>query len=199
MSILKFKQFESVQHDFDFPTLEEVKDYFYDFTDEVEYVSISEFSFGFCSFGFTDVLKRNKTHKELLNLMTYINLSTMERPLYTKNIKTNLEKIKNGSKAYRYMKFSFLDEEQDHYNHLFNEKEFNLLIECLKRLYVSTGFRPCGETWSEDYPTSDGNIETRWGFQGYLFDVSDEEYIAITKILESSYYTSYKKLTQHFI
>ena len=34
MKILKFKKFESIENDFDFPTFVEVENYFYDFTDE---------------------------------------------------------------------------------------------------------------------------------------------------------------------
>ena len=51
MSILKFKQFESIQDDFDFPSFEDVAEYFYDFSDEIgllvncsdeEYIKICE-------------------------------------------------------------------------------------------------------------------------------------------------------------
>lgn len=209
MDILKFKQFESLENDFDFPTFSEVEDYFYDFTDEID----SKLD-GYQS-GFKFYLKSNpgvdfkNTISKKSNFIDILNTDIPDKRLefcsyycYIESINfvTNmsyLESIKNGAKAYKHLMIKF--------DTLFSESKLDLLIECLKRFYHAEGFRPYGDLWV-DIDELPERVEEKLGFVGMLVNCSDEEYIKLSQLIELAGLQGYaqqrefnKKLIKHFI
>lgn len=222
MSILKFKQFESSSLDYSFPSFQEVEDYFQDFFDEIDsklqgyqsgfkfYLKPNiahnhrnstklEYQIGYINIvsdksNYVDILNTDIEDKKLEYLYNYCYTYNLNLPHHPSN-DVCLNSIKNGAKAYKHLMIEFSNDS------LFPKFKFDLLIECLKRLYLVEGFRPYGDIWSEYYvkhknPGIDGKLE----FQGMLVNCSDEEYIKMSQLTTSSKnLTLNKNLTKHFI
>jgi len=74
---------------------------------------------------------------------------------------------------------------------LFNPDKFPVVIDCLKRLYEVTGFRPTSSMWSEDYlDENTGDINTLYGADLQLYKVNDIEYKNLCKIFNNGGKTS---------
>ena len=202
MRILNFKLFELKKLEDKFPSLEEVRSYFYDFTDEVG--NISRFDVGYVYFeserysrlmqtnerpvdDFIDISNTTLTNNQLgiINDFVIVNREVSD------NKKNILKYILSGDiPSYEYMSISF--------NSLFDEDKLDILIDCLKVLYSETEFRPFGCLWTEDYPSDNGNdVITKLGFAGTFFRGSDEEYLKFCKIFDQGSRT--KDLVKYFI
>jgi hypothetical protein len=193
MIIKKFKHFESVDFN-DFPSLDEVKEYFYDFTDEL-YTSIDDYDFGYIFFntGDTiisiDILNTKKTNSLLEYSANFIRLN---REYEKEILKKRIELIESGKEpSYEYI-FIHFDK------HLFHIDKLPILIDCLKTLYSHTGFRPIHSLWTEDYVIDDTEeVETLYGFEGTFVRVSDIEYEKLCNIFRQGHETP--TLTKLFI
>lgn len=204
MRILNFKTFENNNLDGNFPTLEEVKSYFYYFTDEVG-TSISNYNVGYVYFesakysrimqtkerpveDFVDILNTELSNNQLAIINDFIYVNHEISP----NKKNKLKYILSGEiPSYEYMNFLFRDP-------LFDKQHFEELVECCKSLYLETGFRPFGFCWTEDYVSAEGDdVITKLGFEGTFFRGSDDEYFKICKIFNQGDKT--KDLVKHFI
>ena len=202
MRILNFKLFEQKKLEDNFPSLEEVRSYFYDFTDEIG--NISRFDVGYVYFeserysrlmqtnerpvdDFIDISNTTLTNNQLsiINDFVIVNREVSD------NKKNILKYILSGDiPSYEYMSISF--------NSLFDEDKLDILIDCLKVLYSETEFRPFGCLWTEDYPSDNGNdVITKLGFAGTFFRGSDEEYLKFCKIFDQGNRT--KDLVKYFI
>ncbi len=202
MRILNFKLFEQKKLEDNFPSLEEVRSYFYDFTDEIG--NISRFDVGYVYFeserysrlmqtnerpvdDFIDISNTTLTNNQLsiINDFVIVNREVSD------NKKNILKYILSGDiPSYEYMSISF--------NSLFDEDKLDILIDCLKVLYSETEFRPFGCLWTEDYPSDNGNdVITKLGFAGTFFRGSDEEYLKFCKIFDQGSRT--KDLVKYFI
>ena len=201
MRILNFKLFEQKKLEDNFPSLEEVRSYFYDFTDEIG--NIIRFDVGYVYFGpgrysrmqtkectvddFIDISNTTLTNNQLsiLNDFVIINREVSDNK---KNILKYI--LSDDIPSYEYMSISF--------NSLFDEDKLDILIDCLKVLYSETEFRPFGCLWTEDYPSADGQgVITKLGFAGTFFRGSDEEYLKFCKIFDNGNRT--KDLVKYFI
>jgi hypothetical protein len=192
MKIKKFKLFES-NLESNFPSLDEVKTYFYDFTDNIG--NISGFEVGYVYFEstryskinynlysvkapteyFIDISNTTLTNNHLGLMSDYL-IINREVP---DNKKNKLKYILSGDiPSYEYMCISFNDS-------LFDEEDnLEVLINCLKILYSETGFRPFGCLWTEDSVSYDGDVATKIGFEGTFFRGSDDEYLKFCKIFD---------------
>jgi len=202
MRILNFKLFEQKKLEDNFPSLEEVRSYFYDFTDEIG--NIIRFDVGYVYFeserysrimnikerpvdDFIDISNTTLTNNQLsiLNDFVIINREVSDNK---KNILKYI--LSDDIPSYEYMSISF--------NSLFDEDKLDILIDCLKVLYSETEFRPFGCLWTEDYPSADGQgVITKLGFAGTFFRGSDEEYLKFCKIFDNGNRT--KDLVKYFI
>jgi len=201
MIIKKFKLFESNLEN-KFPSIDEVKSYFYDFTDEIG--NIYRFDVGYVYFesarysrimqtserpveDFVDVSNTTLTNNQLgiINDFVIVNKEIPD------NKKNKLKYILSGDiPSYEYMSITFSDS-------LFEEDKLDTLIHCLKLLYSETGFRPFGCLWSEDYASAEGDVIDKLGFEGTFFRGSDEEYLKFCKIFDQGNRT--KDLVKYFI
>jgi len=173
MRILNFKLFEQKKLEDNFPSLEEVRSYFYDFTDEIG--NISRFDVGYVYF-------ESERYSRLMQ--------TNERPVDDFIDISNTTLLSGDIPSYEYMSISF--------NDLFDEDKLDILIHCLKVLYSETEFRPFGCLWTEEYPSDNGNdVITKLGFAGTFFRGSDEEYLKFCKIFDQGNRT--KDLVKYFI
>jgi len=207
MSILKFKQFESIQYDFDFPSFKDIEEYFYDFTDEID-SKLHGYQTGFKVYlkphtigtsyknivsdksNFIDIVNTDIPTSKLSFYGNYCYLSNLNFSEHVSN-EICLDSIKNGAKAYKHLMIQFADT-------TFSETKLDILTECLKRLYNSEGFRPYGDIWHEDYIRREySTIEERLGFVGLLVNCSDEEYIKMAQLIAQR--PMNKKLIQHFL
>jgi hypothetical protein len=202
MRILNFKLFEKKKLQDNFPSLEEVKSYFYDFTDEIG--NIVRFDVGYVYFeserysrimnikerpvdDFIDISNTTLTNNQLSIINDYV-IVNREVSDNKKNILKYI--LSDDIPSYEYMSISF--------NSLFDEDKLDILIDCLKVLYSETEFRPFGCLWTEDYPSADGDgVITKLGFAGTFFRGSDEEYLKFCKIFDNGSRT--KDLVKYFI
>lgn len=201
MKIKTFKLFESSSEDY-FPSLEEVKDYFYDFTDELD-KNINYFQSGYKYFlktnlgnNFGIILKDKSNYIDILNTdlsNTRLQLSSGYATIDSYNIgkeewtDSTIYAIKNGAKVYNHIMFEFSD-------YSFREEYLPRLVECLKRFYHETNFRPYGDIWTEERTLRHGVIDQEsgiepgdetvllYGFSGLFVDCSDEEYRKLCEI-----------------
>jgi hypothetical protein len=201
MRILNFKLFEQKKLQDNFPSLEEVKSYFYDFTDEIG--NIIRFDVGYVYFeserysrimnikerpvdDFIDISNTTLTNNQLSMSSDFV-IVNREVSDNKKNILKYI--LSDDIPSYEYMSISF--------NSLFDEDKLDILIDCLKVLYSETEFRPFGCLWTEDYPSDDGGVITKLGFAGTFFRGSDEEYLKFCKIFDNGSRT--KDLVKYFI
>jgi hypothetical protein len=200
MIIKKFKIFESINNNF--PSLDEVKSYFYDFTDNIG--NINRFDVGYVYFesarysrimqtnerpseDFVDISNTTLTNNQLgiINDFVIVNKEVPD------NKKNKLKHILSGDiPSYEYMSITFNDS-------LFDEDNLEVLIHCLKVLYSETGFRPFGCLWTEDSVSDGGDVVTKLGFEGTFFRGSDDEYIKFCKIFDQGNRT--KDLIKYFV
>jgi hypothetical protein len=220
MIIKKFKIFESNNleskfpsldevrsyfYDFEskFPSLDEVKSYFYDFTDNIG--NINRFDVGYVYFEsarYSRIMKTSERPDEDFvdisnttltnNQLGIINDFVIVNKEIPDNKKNKLKYILSGDiPSYEYMSITFFD-------NLFDENNLEVLIHCLKVLYSETGFRPFGCLWTEDYVSDDGDdVITKLGFEGTFFRGSDEEYLKFCKIFDQGNRT--KDLVKFFV
>lgn len=209
MSILKFKQFESNESNFDFPTFDEVENYFHDFTDEID-SKLYAYQTGFKFYlkphpvgenfknivskklNFIDILNTDVTDSRLQFLSNYCEIESVNFGNHLGS-KISLDSIKGGAKAYKHLMIQFADT-------LFSKPKLDLLIDCLKRFYHAEGFRPYGDLWTENsikYINGEVFVEEMYGFCGLLVNCSDDEYIKMCKLIEQR--EGNKKLIKHFI
>lgn len=215
MGILKFKQFESNENDFDFPTFREVESYFYDFTDEIDsnlYGYQSGFKFYLKPYpvGLENIRYYKDRVSNKSNFIDILNTDIPDKRLefcgnycYIENFnfaehfasKVSLEAIKGGAKAYKHLMIQFagydMDQETARYYGptLFPKEKLDLLIECLKRFYHAEGFRPYGDLWTEDYVKQGGAL-------GRLASYEVEEKIGFSGLLVNCSDEEYIKMSQ---
>ena len=80
----------------------------------------------------------------------------------------------------------------------FNPDKLPVFIDCLRRLYEVTGFRPTSSIWGEDYIDEDtGNVVSTVRNDLQLYKVSDIEYKNLCKIFNTGNYTP--EVTKHFL
>jgi hypothetical protein len=213
MIIKNFKQFESADFN-DFPTFDEVKEYFYDITDELS-SNINTYQAGYKFYikphrvgepyvdilkdksNFIDILKTDITDKKLTLLSNYAFVVNYNGSEHAEN-ELALKAIRDGAKAYRHIMISFNSHGNGYYQSLLKLENYEMLIDCLLTFYRHTEFRPYGDIWTEDYLNMDtGEVETKYGFHGLLVDCSDEEYLKISKLNTS--YTGNKNLIKYFL
>jgi len=191
MIIKTFKLFESSSEN-SFPDLDEIKSYFYDFTDEID-TFIDDYEFGYIYFhnrnritiqdskvlasDFIDILNTPLKNTLLEYSANLIRLDNY--PLHSNRIKL----IESGeAKAYEYIFIHF-----DRY--LFERDKLPILIECLETMYSHTGFRPVKSLWTEDYIDNFGKLSTNYGFEGTFVRVKDEEYKKLCDIFKQGNFT----------
>jgi hypothetical protein len=208
MIIKKFKIFESDKSDNNFPSLDEVKTYFYDFTDNVG--NINRFDVGYVYFestryskinynlysvkapteNFVDISNTTLTNNQLAIINDFV-IINKEIP---DNKKNKLKYILSGDiPSYEYMNITFNES-------LFDEDNLEVLINCLKILYSETGFRPFGCLWTEDSVSYEKGLRiliTKIGFEGTFFRGSDDEYLKFCNIFDQGNRT--KDLVKYFI
>ena len=81
---------------------------------------------------------------------------------------------------------------------LFHPDKLPVVVECLQRLYESTGFRPTSSVWAEDYVDEEtGDVVTFYGADLQLYKVSDLEYKNLCNIFTTGNYTP--EVTKHFL
>jgi hypothetical protein len=189
MIIKKFKIFESDKSDNNFPEIEEIKSYFYDFTDEVN-TFIDDYEFGYLFFknryksdyrenDCIDILKTDLSNNRLDYDSELIKLNLEGRKIHQNLLKL----IESGEEsAYDYI-FIHFDQ------HLFEKDKLDILIDSLKTFYTQTGFRVVKSLWSEDYVNDSGDVVTRYGFEGTFVRVSDEEYKKLCEIFQQGDFT----------
>jgi len=184
MMIKKFKLFESSDLE-DFPSLDEVKSYFYDFTDELD-TFIDDYDYGYLYF--KDVNSRGFTQKFINILDTEISNHRLEycselirinRDTQSEVSKYRIKLIESGeASGYSYL---FVHFEQ----YLFEKEKLPILIDCLKTFYSQTGFRIVKSLWTEDYVDENtGDVVTYYGFEGSFVRVSDDEYKKMCQIFQ---------------
>ena len=188
MRIKTFKLFESSSED-SFPSLEEVKDYFYDFTDEVN-TFIDDYEFGYIFFknkyksdyrenDCIDILKTDLSNTRLDYDSELIKLNLKGREIHQNLLKL----IESGEEsAYEYI-FIHFDVS------LFRKDRLPILTECLESFHSHTGFRPVKSLWTEDYIDNSGELVTKYGFEGTFVRVSDEEYKKLCDIFTQGDFT----------
>jgi len=80
----------------------------------------------------------------------------------------------------------------------FKPDKLPVVIDCLRRLYEVTGFRPTSSIWSEDYIDEDtGDIVSLVKADLQLYKVSDTEYKNHCKIFKVGNYTP--EMVNHFL
>ena len=84
---------------------------------------------------------------------------------------------------------------------LFNPDKLPVVIDCLKRLYEVTGFRPTSSVWTEDYVDHEtGDVVTFYGADLQLYKVSDTEYQNLCKIIgRINPNSKTQEVTKHFL
>jgi hypothetical protein len=189
MRIKTFKLFESDKSDNNFPEIEEIKSYFYDFTDEVN-TFIDDYEFGYIFFknkyksdyrenDCIDILKTDLSNTRLDYDSELIKLNLKGREIHQNLLKL----IESGEEsAYEYI-FIHFDVS------LFQKDKLPILTECLESFHSHTGFRPVKSLWTEDYIDNSGELVTNYGFEGTFVRVSDEEYKKLCDIFTQGDFT----------
>jgi hypothetical protein len=209
MKMLNYRQFESLDIDrviSKFPSLDEVKECFYEFTDDI-LCEFKSFEVGYNYFTTsknqyvmrTDPAKEYGTEDTIDILNT--NLSDLKLLLCRDSVvinkhipyakKNRLRTILSGEMpAYEFMSFRFDDP-------LFSEDKLPVLLSCLDLVCEYTEFRPYSCLWSESYLQEHSNlVEERIGFAGNFFRGSDENYLKISQIFTDGSLSP--QLVKHF-
>ena len=188
MRIKTFKLFESSSEN-SFPDLDEIRSYFYDFTDEMNTL-IDDYEFGYIFFknkyksdyrenDCIDILKTDLSNTRLDYDSELIKLNLKGREIH-KNL---LKLIESGEEsAYEYI-FIHFDVS------LFQKDKLSILTKCIETIYSHTGFRPVKSLWTEDYIDDAGEVETLYGFEGTFVRVKDEEYKKLCDIFVQGDFT----------
>lgn len=194
--IKNFKQFESIKHSGDFPSLEEVKSYFYDFTDELE-TFIDDYDYGYLYFNdsiyvdhdlmakwnnMANILDTEMSNDRLEYGAEFIRLNRE----YDKRVNSNRIKFIESDEAsgYDFLLIHFED-------YLFKKDKLPILIDCLKTFYSQTGFRVIKSLWTEDYVDENtGDVVDFYGFEGTFVRVSDDEYKKMCQIFQQGNFTT---------
>jgi hypothetical protein len=188
MRIKTFKLFESSSEN-SFPDLDEIKSYFYDFTDEMN-TFIDDYEFGYIFFknkyksdyrenDCIDILKTDLSNTRLDYDSELIKLNLKGREIHQNLLKL----IESGEEsAYEYI-FIHFDVS------LFQKDKLSILTECIKTIYSHTGFRPIKSLWTEDHIDDAGEVETLYGFEGTFVRVKDEEYKKLCDIFVQGDFT----------
>jgi hypothetical protein len=188
MKIKTFKLFESSSEN-SFPDLDEIKSYFYDFTDEMN-TFIDDYEFGYIFFknkyksdyrenDCIDILKTDLSNTRLDYDSELIKLNLKGREIHQNLLKL----IESGEEsAYEYI-FIHFDVS------LFQKDKLSILTECIKTIYSHTGFRPIKSLWTEDHIDDAGEVETLYGFEGTFVRVKDEEYKKLCDIFVQGDFT----------
>jgi hypothetical protein len=185
MIIKKFQLFESNNLD-KFPSLEEVKSYFYDFTDELN-TFIDDYDYGYLYFNDLD----GKWNSMVDILDTVISNTRLEygaefiRLNHERVNKNKIKLIESGeSPGYDFLFIYFED-------YLFKKDKLPILIDCLKTFYSQTGFRLIKSLWTEDYVDENtGDVVNFYGFEGTFVRVSDDEYKKMCQIFQQGNFTT---------
>lgn len=84
---------------------------------------------------------------------------------------------------------------------LFHPDKLPVVVECLQRLYESTGFRPTSSVWAEDYVDEEtGDVVTFYGADLQLYKVNDIEYQNLCKIVgRINPNNKTQEVTKHFL
>lgn len=179
MIIKSFKLFESNSEN-NFPDLEEIKSYLYDFTDESD-TFVDDYEFGYVIFDgkteFIDILKSDLSDYRLEYICDLIRLNDRwgTKSMITKSSNQFYEKAINLIESGKAPRYEYIYIHFD--NHLFDVDKLEVLLECLETIYSHTGFRPVSSLWSEDYVSDiSGEVETKYGFEGTFVRVFDQEY-----------------------
>ena len=191
MIIKKFKLFESGSSDINYPDLDQIKSYLYDFTDEID-TFIDDYEFGYIFFrnrdvygikdykesDYIDILNTELSNTRLDYTSDFIKLNRDGK----KTHKNLLKLIESGeAKAYEYI-FIHFDE------HLFKKDKLPILTECLQTIYSHTGFRIIKSLWTEDHLIDNSKditeVETLYGFEGTFVRVTDKEYKKFCEIFK---------------
>jgi len=179
MIIKSFKLFESNSEN-NFPDLEEIKSYLYDFTDESE-TFVDDYEFGYIIFDgkteFIDILKSDLSDWRLDYICDLIRLNDRwgTKSMITKSSNQFYEKAINLIESGKAPRYEYIYIHLD--KSLFDVDKLETLVECLETIYSHTGFRPVSSLWSEDYVSNiSGEVETKYGFEGTFVRVSDQEY-----------------------
>jgi hypothetical protein len=185
MIIKEFQLFESNNLD-KFPSIEEVKSYFYDFTDELN-TFIDDYDYGYLYFmdsghgvpgewnGMVDILDTVISNTRLEYNAEFIRLNRE----YDERVNKNRIKFIESGEVPGY-DFLFIHFE----NYLFKKDKLPILIDCLKTFYSQTGLRLIKSLWTEDYVDSHGEVVTHYGFEGTFLRVSDDEYKKMCQIFQ---------------
>lgn len=179
MIIKSFKLFESNSEN-NFPDLEEIKSYLYDFTDESD-TFVDGYEFGYAIFDgkteFIDILKSDLSDWRLDYICDLIRLNDRwgTKSMITKSSNQFYEKAINLIESGKAPRYEYIYIHLD--KSLFDVDKLETLVECLETIYSHTGFRPVSSLWSEDYVSDiSGEVETKYGFEGTFVRVSDQEY-----------------------
>ena len=188
MIIKKFQLFESNNLD-KFPSLEEVKSYFYDFTDELN-TFIDDYDYGYLYFNDPDgrwnnmanILDTGMSNARLEYGAEFIRLNRE----YDERVNRNRIKFIESGEAsgYEYIYIHF-----DEY--LFKKDKLDILLNSIRTLYSHTEFRPIYSLWTEDYIDEEtGNWVNFYGFEGRFVRVNDEVYEKLCQIFQQGSMTS---------
>lgn len=198
MIIKKFQLFESNKSE-DFPSLEEVKSYFYDFTDELN-TFIDDYEFGYLYFNTTSfaVMQRQgiplQSEVGMVNILdTEISNTQLEynADFIKLNRDVHKEYYKNKIKLIESGEASGYDSLYIHFDqYLFDQDKLPILIDCLKTFYSQTEFRLVRSLWTEDRVDDTGNVVTFYGFEGNFVRVSDDEYKKMCQIFQQGNFTT---------
>jgi hypothetical protein len=209
--IKSYKLFESLNSS-DFLTEEDIKELFYELTDDEEMSHCKIDNFGYRFFT-TDFITRpirsqllydmsfsddwmNKECKEVQDTWKnlFIDLSESIPNNIISLAKRNDEGVYSDDGSYQrewdsLVSKNILNDNIPAYKMVvlnlggFKPEKLSIVIECLQRLYDISGFRPTSYIWDEDYADEDsGNIVTYRKAILKLYKVNDVEYSNLCKI-----------------
>lgn len=190
MIIKNFQLFESQDLEENFPSIDEVKSYFYDFTDELG-TSIQDYDLGYIFFPSPvnhrifsnlniDILNTDLSNSQLDYRSEEIQFNHAGRKTHQNRLKL-IESGEEPAYPFYYIQFD---------NHLFEKDKLPILIDCLKTFYSQTGFRLIKSLWTEDYVDGQGEVVTHYGFEGTFVRVSDDEYKKMCQIFQQGNFTT---------
>jgi len=201
------KVFKNIITKDEFPSEDQIKDYFYDLTDNVSDLSELLVRSGYVFFPTSDIDQSVKS--EMMTDMDSDNWLDKEASSLAKTKWVDFFRPVTNLKHWDMSEFLPNDDVLNWYgekrveDYIFSEKLYNkiikgdipayptitinvrvfldkevdILIECLERLYESTGFRPVGDLNSEDYVDEDnGDIVTLFTADLKLCKCDDVEY-----------------------